>query len=333
MGPFSVYGRRITVSIELTEVYRPGFPFAEAVVDHEQRVIRHVSLLGRQSLNGRLYSQRAMSEAAELHKGVGIFVDHPSRSEARDNGGVRSFRDLTGRVLTASVHGDRVKGDIQVLEGPEGDKLLAVAEHMPGVAGFSHRAHGEVKPSEDGLSVVETISKVDGADIVTDPATVNGLFESLHSKGDEDPMEWTDINLADLKEHRPDLLEAVESELSDSAESEALKAELKKTKDELDRLQAQQTEREHKAMVERKLAEAELPKRLVTEHFVTQLRAAEDEKAVDALIEDRLEIARTTSASGPKSTGRDFDEAAGGDEDHKPVTGDVLAEAYDRLTA
>lgn len=306
----------------LTEVYDPGFAFREATVDRESRTIRDVSLLGRTSRNGRVYSPQALREAADLHKGVGIFLDHPTRTEERERGGVRSVRDLAGRVLTASVNSDRVKGDIQALEGPEGDRILALAEQMPGVAGFSHRAQGEIRPGDEG-DVVESISAVHGADVVTDPATVGGLFESLDTD-QETEMDIEELTVETLREERPELVEEIREEAEEKADAESLREENRKLKEQVDNLEAEKREREHTALVEEKLSEADLPDRAVTDTFREMLSEADNEEAMDALIEDRKELVASTRSSGPKSTRREPDV---GSDEYEPVTPEAIEEA------
>lgn len=167
----------------ITEQFVQGFAFSEATVDRETGIIQNVSLLGRVSANGRTYSEQAMRQAAELHKGAGVYVDHPGRSEASERDGVRSVRDLAGKVISSRVVGDRVKGSVQALKGTDpGELLLALAATMPEAVGFSHRATGTTSRDGSGAEIVDSVTAVHGADIVSDPATVNGLFESISKK-------------------------------------------------------------------------------------------------------------------------------------------------------
>ena len=78
-----------------------------------------------------------------------------------------------------------MKGDVQVLKGTDpGEILLALASQMPEAVGFSHRATGTTSRDGSGMEVVDSITAVHGADIVSDPATTAGLFEALtESKG------------------------------------------------------------------------------------------------------------------------------------------------------
>src|SRR4029079_5122261 len=50
-------------------------------VDRDAGVIRGVKVLGRESRNGREYSDRALHEAARLYDGIGVNLNHPDRCE------------------------------------------------------------------------------------------------------------------------------------------------------------------------------------------------------------------------------------------------------------
>jgi len=144
--------------------------------------IHNVSLLGAKSSNGRVYTRQALKDAAKLYSGLQIFADHPASQDLTGTGG-RRFEDLAGKVVNARVVGDRVRGDIHLLSGePIGEKLLTIAEEAPGLAGFSHRASGEATIAEDGTQVVERITEVHALEIVVDPATTHGLFESKEKR-------------------------------------------------------------------------------------------------------------------------------------------------------
>ena len=166
--------------MELRETLERGIAFAEACVDHGGGVIQNVALLGAASLNNRVYTRQAMADAAKLYSGVPVYVNHPTESEMLDRGGVRSVLDLAGRVLNPRLVGTQVRGDIQVLERePTKSLFLAIAEQMPGIAGMSHRASGSTHMDESGTEVVDSIDHVFAVELVTEPATVAGLFESI----------------------------------------------------------------------------------------------------------------------------------------------------------
>lgn len=150
-------------------------PFAESTVDRQGLRIQNVALLGRESRNGRTYSDRAMDDAARLYEGARIYLDHPRRSEERET---RSVRDLVGKVVSARVTGDRVRGDVHLLDSQEGRRVLALAEQFPDLVGMSHRAKGRVART-NGQEIVEELTAVESVDLVTEPASTGGLRESV----------------------------------------------------------------------------------------------------------------------------------------------------------
>lgn len=314
-----------------------GEPFAEAHVDRDTRTIRNVRLLGKQSKNGpngRRYTESAINDAVGLYEGAQVYLDHPTRSEMRERDGVRSVRDLAGRITQPRKSHDGVRGDIQVLDLGEGsannpaDFFFSVAEQMPEAAGMSHRARGQMTVDDEGVEVIESLDDVAAVEVVTDPATTNGLFESIAQESEENTMaveSWDELTESELREHRPDLVEALTEEAEQASEADKLR-------EENDRLKAEIAEREHRQMVSDKLAEADLPDRLVTDTFREQLQRADDEEAVEALIEDRAEIARSVSESGPRSTERNPDDLLES-EQFDPVNDETVAEAADLLFA
>lgn len=174
---------------------------AEARVDRQSNRISDVALLGKVSQNGRVYSESAMKDAARLYAGARVFLDHPTDREMKRRNGVRSVRDLVGRIQNPRFAGDRVRGDLDLLEAePARSQILSLAEKAPDLVGMSHRARGEVREREDGTHVVESLDTVYAVELVTEPATVEGLTESssgldlgrLRSRGRPDVEEAHD---------------------------------------------------------------------------------------------------------------------------------------------
>lgn len=166
---------------KLQEVFPQGQALSEARVSRESNRISDVALLGRTSANGRVYTEQAMRDAARLYGGAKVFADHPTQKELRRRDGVRSVRDLIGKVSNPRFAGDRVRGDIHLLESePMRSLVLSLAEQAPELAGMSHRARGEVRQMEDGTQEVRSLEEVFAVELVTEPATVSGLAESLN---------------------------------------------------------------------------------------------------------------------------------------------------------
>lgn len=161
------------------ETYQTG---NKPVVDRDAGVIRHAKILGRTSKNNggnRIYSDKALSEAAKLYEGIGVNTDHPGSDAPNKN---RSVRDALGWIENVKVEADGVYGDLHVLREHElAGVLFETAERNPSRLGLSHNAYGEAV-NRRGKRIVESVSQVRSVDLVQNPATVNSLFES------EDPM-------------------------------------------------------------------------------------------------------------------------------------------------
>jgi len=156
--------------------------FSEISIDNAGDFIRNVALVGQISKNGRTYTREALSTAAGLYNNVRVYIDHPDRDSERR--GWRSVRDLAGKISNARFDGSKIRGDIELLGGDGGKLISQIASSMPEIAGMSHNVYGKYH-REDGVEVVESIDKVVSIDVVTEPATNAGFFESILQKGEE----------------------------------------------------------------------------------------------------------------------------------------------------
>jgi len=283
----------------------------EARVDRGERLIKNVTLCGKTSKNGRTYSEQALNDAVRLYQHAPFYFDHPTEAQLRERKGARSVLDLAGEILNPRRVGDTVKGDLHILERePTSSLAFALAEQMPHRAGMSHRGRGTVRPGAHGQAdVVESLAEVFAVELVTDPATTAGLFESVINP--EDAVDFKTLTAADIKKHRPELIEALLKESNpDAAEMAALARENKALKEQLADKDATEKDSARAALIATKLADAKLPDVLVTEQFRTQLREAPNAAAVSAMIAERKTIAGKVKfgRSAPRSTERDLDE-------------------------
>ena len=329
----------------LLEITATGEFLKEATV--EGNIIQNVSLLGAVSLNGRVYTREAMQDAVKLYNGVQVFANHPGFQDLTGTGG-RKFEDLAGKILNTRLVGDRVKGDVHLIEDePIGEKLKKIAEQMPELVGFSHRARGEAERAEDGTVVIKRLLEVKALEIVVDPATTNGLFESVIETSEEEEEEmkdFTGVTIEQLKAARPDLIEgitnAVKADLTTEGEhtkeldeSKArvieLEAENKELTTKVDAFEAADALRDRKDLVDAKLKDADLPEKAVTKQFRKDLEAAEDEAAIDAQIKDRKELVESlpSGSGGPRQPARDVGKIVEGEGEKKPVTDEVVGKA------
>jgi hypothetical protein len=155
-----------------TEVLQERADVSGSRVDAANGIIRGVKLLGLVSKNGREYTPEALRGAAEHYANRPINIDHGD--------GRRSYKDRIGRVLSAECRADGLYGSIQLNpKHPLTEQLLWDAEHSPQSVGLSHDAVGRTV-RRDGKTIVEKIESVRSVDLVADPATTGGLFESAN---------------------------------------------------------------------------------------------------------------------------------------------------------
>ena len=337
--------------IEGLEIFTGQGAFSEATV--EGNVIQNVALLGPVSSNKRVYTRQAMEDAVQLYNGAPIYPDHPNFEDMSGDGN-RRFMDLAGKIMNTRLAGDRVRGDVVLVSSnPVGERLKAFAEELPKEVGFSHRADGEISVSEDGTQTVERLTKVYALEIVTEPATVAGLFESKNGDATPKPegegeMEIKDLTLEALKAQRPDLMksitEAVTTEVLETLKEDTASADMKAKLDtaetekkdlqkKLDEAEVKEAARVRADLVTAKLEEAKLPEKVVSDRFKESLTNAKDEAEIDALIEDRKKlVSELSDPQTPKQPSRNIDSIIReGTGEKKPVTAEVIQEAHTAL--
>jgi len=172
--------RKTLARIELCEAVIDGKTHE---VDRATGVIRRVKMLGRSSPNkhgrkdcdGTEYSDTALESAAKLMEGRKAYIDHPANRNAKAE---RSLRDLAGVYSNCTVEPDGVYGDLQGPPQSANFQLVADwAEHHPTAFGLSQNAFGTGR-MKGRKQIIESIDKVRSIDIVCDPATTRGLYES-----------------------------------------------------------------------------------------------------------------------------------------------------------
>lgn len=144
-------------------------------VDEQSGVIRGVKILGLHSRNNRRYLPEALRGAIGKYEGIGVFLDHPPRSAPNEG---RSYRDKIGTLRRVRFAENALRGDLHINLGhPAAKQLLWDARNNPAAVGLSHNATGRTR-TERGVTVVEEITSLVSVDLVVDPASTSGLFES-----------------------------------------------------------------------------------------------------------------------------------------------------------
>jgi hypothetical protein len=273
-------------------------------VERAAGVIRGVKILGLQSRNGRTYLPDALIEAAPLYEHAKVNVNHPKGSPHAP----RDYQERLGVIRNVAVRpGEGLFGDLHF--NPKhalAEQLIWDAEHSPENVGLSHNVEARTSRSGDRV-VVEAILRVESVDLVADPATTRGLFESTgRAEGTAAdsavatvPAPLGEMTLESLKQQRPDLVEVIGRETAD---------ELARLRAEVSRFEAAEALRQKQVRARQLLKEFHLPdpdraegwaKTLVSPRFFQTLLESPNEEAMRQIVEERAALARSMAALAP----------------------------------
>lgn len=262
-------------------------------VDRDKGIVYGVKVLGLESKNGRTYSAKAVNEARSLYEGAKVNIDH--RVKGSDQ---RSYGERFGQLRNVVVDQAGLRADLHY--NPKhsiAEQFAWDAENEPSNVGLSHDVEGRMA-KRDGKDVVEAITKVNSVDLVADPATTRGLYESTHSTLENEAVDYKTLTLDALKAERPDLFKAFAESLSESEQAKAAAAELKAAKAKLDEYETRERVAVLEATIAKEIKDAKLAEHLVTDVFKASLREAKDATARKALIDDRAAIGKPPEAGG-----------------------------------
>lgn len=223
---------------ELLESEQVFGEVTEAMIDREQGIIRGVKLLGLRSKNRRNYDTPGVRQnASKVLEGARIYIDHPATATTP-----RSYRDkfavVEGEVTYRAGLGHF--GTIRYNpKHPVAEQFVWDVLHAPKSFGMSINASVKMgKIDSGGDAAVESIDMVRSIDIVTNPATAEGLFESEQIEEEEV------MDLKTLREKHPELVSQLIQESASDATEQAELAQAKKEAAELKtRLEAMESER------------------------------------------------------------------------------------------
>jgi len=261
-------------------------------VDRPSGVIRGVKVLGFESRNGRIYLPEALAQAVRLYEDAKVNVNHPKGNPA----GPRDYQDRIGAIRNVAVRpGEGLFADFHF--NPKhalAEQLAWDAEHAPENVGFSHNVEARTARRGDRL-VVEAITRVQSVDLVADPATTRGLFESAETQpaAASQAAATNRPSIDELKRDYPELVEAIRGELA---------GEVRRLREEVERLTAVEALHEKRLAARRLLREFNLPdpetddrlaKTIAGERFCESLLAAPNEQAMRELVEERARLVQT----------------------------------------
>lgn len=259
-------------------------------VDNNGGVIRGVKVLGTSSANGRSYPKTTLERALPLYAEARVNVNHPDGKPTQP----RRYEERIGIIRDPVLREDGIYADL--FYNPKhglAAQLEWDAEHSPESVGLSHNVAASVSGPK-GRMVVEDISKVLSVDLVADPATTRGLFESFNNESEENDMDLNEVTIDQLRTGAPELVKAIIAEAiaehGDSTELEKIQAKCAtlesdlgnlKTKvqtvtEERDALAVEKTAKEKHDAVEAVLADSKLPKDVLTEEVRTHAHSYDD---------------------------------------------------------
>ncbi len=147
-------------------------------VEPDRGVIRNVKVLGPVSRNGRVYPRQTMEKAVGLYQRVRVNVNHPQGDPAAP----RRYEDRLGYLDQVRVTEQGLFADLHFNPHHAVARQLAWdAQHAPENVGLSHNIRARLKQQDDRW-LVEEILQVHSVDLVADPATTTGLFESVQGR-------------------------------------------------------------------------------------------------------------------------------------------------------
>jgi len=203
-----------------TSDIREAIDLTEATLDAGAHTVKNARIItAGWSKNARAYPEHVLEASVKLWDGVKAYADHPSKLERR-NRPERSIRDVVGvyespRYRDGVVYSDlRVLGEAKTWLWPFIEETVTSGKP---IIGLSINALGKtVKGKHEGRKgiVVEAITHANSVDVVTTPAAGGGFQDSELMMSDDG---WTgavleSLNLDELREARPDLLESLKKE-------------------------------------------------------------------------------------------------------------------------
>ena len=200
----------------------------ESKFDSTNLVLEGTVVLGPTSLNGRIYPTEVQKKAVGVFEGAKAYMNHPTKhvmSEARD------VKDYIGIHKNVRVKGDKTYSDLHLVNNETVQKhILPILEdktHHSSV-GNSIVARATMEKGKDGIYTVTEIHAARSIDLVSEPGTTKGLFESHSPTTEEKEMELKDLTIESLMKDRPDLIESLLKNKNDQDEKNALKAEVER---------------------------------------------------------------------------------------------------------
>ena len=322
----SFEGNQSGESKQLRENRAKGELFKESSFNGKDLVIQNVSLLGAESANGYTYTEAALKDAASLLDGAVQYTNHSFTDAPRDVN--ESFSEV--RNVRFDQGAQKVFGDMYLVNTP-----WIREELFPRIERFAHKfgnsivCWGEFE-ERDGKEYVTKITAVESCDLVSDPATNKGLFESIKNKtspGGEQDMKFTAKDVRENKEVFEELKQEILKEVKEGQsiealrkENEFLKGENKKQAEKIDGFEREKAIEAKKVFIDKVIDEAKLPKIAVTATWKKSLLDM-DETDIKTAVSELSEAVNAMTEKSYNFEGQIRE--SGGSEPHLPTNDDI----------
>ncbi|MEW4564673.1 hypothetical protein AB1K70_19185 [Bremerella sp. JC770] len=154
-------------------------------IDRNAGIIYGVKVCGNKSKNGRVYPSHVLEAAAHVYEGVAVYLDHGQMP-----GDERPLEAHFGNLRRVRMENGELYADLHYLKShAAAEAVLERAERFANNFGLSHDA--EIYSNMDaGVQRVTKIMSVASVDLVTHPATNEGIFESEGHGGSGPLPSW-----------------------------------------------------------------------------------------------------------------------------------------------
>jgi len=301
---------------DVRRLLRDTIPMTEATVDGKGIATIVVIRPGFNSSKDRFYSAEMLARDFGMFEGVKMYADHPTDREDAEKP-ERSIRDWVATLQNASIGPDgEVLAEAVIVEPWLKAKLSELRDQdLLSEMGVSINAVGQGEEGEiEGTktAIIEQIVSVRSVDFVTEPGAggIVTMYEAAHEH-DVDLM-----SVDQLRERRPDLVSAIADEAKALALKEAQRmseietrvqeletdletrtTELQTATEALEAAKVEAAQAEAKSLIDKAIAEAELPdaaKTRLTERFAN----AEDAEGIEEAIKAEITYIGELSESG-----------------------------------
>lgn len=269
----------------------------------------------------RYYPDKTIREAAPIFAGMKMYINHPTPTEERERP-ERNLKDWASTIVESRYENGMAMGKIAIHDTWLRERLADPVAR--GQIGLSILAGGKISVGKvngkDGYQIIEAIIPVrkngpPSVDWVTEAGArgrVSKLLETRYAGGKT--MEISELSLKELRESRPDLVEAIGKEHAQSKaqiDAQAKKdQELKEANEKIAVFEKKQKIDAQNTAIEAALREAKIPdvsKARIKEQFSAAIVEGDLKEAIAGAIKKELEYVNQLSSKGKIQTS----EAAG----------------------